>query len=543
MCVKPANGAEDTSAVVSGLVNTGNSCFLNSVLQALSSLPTLHAYLTQRSQSAVACIPLPVTRALLKTMRKLSKPLYWRSSFRPAEIVATMPSNRRVINREQQDAHEVFQLLSSAIEAETQKMEQCEIGGLQHVLAETLYPNTVNTKLFPTTSKPLKCPSVIKEITHSDNPLSGLLANRLSCMHCGYTEAIRHFPFNNIQLNLPNAYTTTLHECLQQFTSMEFLKDVTCRKCTLVSTVQAISLDIKQILEKKNLNEQSKNKREITKHLPKLESIRFEIKTRLSQRRIEEEAEDVELWGKSSDKVPILRATRRLSSKQVMIAKPPTILCLHISRSAFHESGALYKNLCQLSFPEYLNLAPYCTNGTLNTTPNVPISIFSSENDTCKYRLMSVVVHYGNHSYGHFVTYKRRLVSNTCRCDECGAREEKWEGKDQWYRVSDTKVDVCSLDTVLQANPYMLLYEKVEEKSHQHQITVPAKPKQTVDKQQKLLDTPMMYYGATTSDAALEALRISNALLMNDKQSTLKNHSKESPNWMKNPSIAHLMTF
>ncbi|KAI9020788.1 hypothetical protein CLU79DRAFT_846397 [Phycomyces nitens] len=547
VCVKPANGAEDTSAVVSGLVNTGNSCFLNSVLQALSSLPTLHVYLTQRSQTAVACIPLPVTRSLLKTMRQLSKPLYWRSSFRPTEIVATMPSNRRVINREQQDAHEVFQLLSSAIEAETQRMEQCELGGLQHVLAETIYPNIVNAKLFPMAPKPPKCPPVVKEIGHSENPLSGLLANRLSCMHCGYTEAIRHFPFNNIQLNLPNTiftlgqYTTTLYECLQQFTSMEFLKDVTCRKCTLVSTVQAISLDIKKLSEKAALTEKPKSTRKTIKRIAKLEKIREEIKTRLNQSRIEEETDDVELWGKSSDKTPILRATHRLSSKQAMIAKPPKILCLHVSRSAFHESGALYKNLCQLSFPEYLNMALYCTNGTLHTTPNVPISTFSPENDTCKYRLMSVIVHYGNHSYGHFVTYKRRLVANICRCNECGAEEEKWDGKNQWYRVSDTKVDVCSIDTVLQANPYMLLYEKIEEKARQIQHLIPVKTT-PVDKHQKLLDTPTIYYGAATSDTTLEALRISNALLMNDKHGSL-DPSRDSHSWTKDQSMAHLVTF
>lgn len=35
------------------------------------------------------------------------------------------------------------------------------------------------------------------------NPFSGLVASRLSCSKCGYTEAIRHFAFDNISLILP----------------------------------------------------------------------------------------------------------------------------------------------------------------------------------------------------------------------------------------------------------------------------------------------------------------------------------------------------
>ncbi len=37
----------------------------------------------------------------------------------------------------------------------------------------------------------------------SKTVFDGLTANRRSCVECGYTEAVMHFPFDNWQLALP----------------------------------------------------------------------------------------------------------------------------------------------------------------------------------------------------------------------------------------------------------------------------------------------------------------------------------------------------
>ncbi|KAI7863651.1 hypothetical protein BDF14DRAFT_1841845 [Spinellus fusiger] len=540
-CIAPAKHANSSTAVVSGLVNTGNSCFLNSVLQALSSLPTLHRYLVYKSETIVANIPLPVTRSLLKTLRQLSKPLYWRSSFRPTDIVAAMPSNRRFMNREQQDAHEAFQLLFNAIEAEGEKAERYQTGsrGLIDIL------DTVSD----CNKKVISCRLVTDAILPIDNPLTGLLANRLSCMLCGYMEAIRHFPFNNIQLNLPNTHAVTLDECLQQFTMMEYLKDTTCRKCTLKTTVQSLALEIQSLGEKSSQTTDPKKKKKLLTKLVHMDSVQREIQHRLELNRIEEESHDAQLWGKSSDKTSLLKRAQRLSSKQVMIAKSPKILCLHISRSAFHSSGALYKNPCHLVFSEYLDITPYCTNGTLNTNPKAPISTSLSDAGNGKYRLMSVVVHYGNHSYGHFVTFKRRITVDQCYCSDCWGHEgvqreawkERWHGEKEWYRISDTKVDFCSLGTVLDSNPYMLLYERIEGAplsmplSHEHPMEHPPRTE--------------AYYNLPTKDA-LEALHIANVLLGKDAsvhnaQGTysMSGTDKLNTQWTETPSHSPIETF
>ncbi|KAG1182712.1 hypothetical protein G6F35_015529 [Rhizopus arrhizus] len=130
---------------------------------ALSSLPYLHEHLQALNNSSTATA-LPVTRSLLKILRRLTQPLYRHSSFRPTEIATALSSNRRITSREQQDAQEFFQLVSSALDTEGQQVAQVTWlgGGLKSILP------------YEKRKEPL-------------NPLTGLLANRLSCLKCGYT--------------------------------------------------------------------------------------------------------------------------------------------------------------------------------------------------------------------------------------------------------------------------------------------------------------------------------------------------------------------
>lgn len=102
---------------------------------------------------------LPVTRSLSKTLKLLSLPSD--TSFQPSDIVSAMASNRCVVNREQQDAQELFQLISGELDTEN-SLAQKRQGGFRDILKST------------------RSRSI-------DNPLTGLLANRLSCTECGYT--------------------------------------------------------------------------------------------------------------------------------------------------------------------------------------------------------------------------------------------------------------------------------------------------------------------------------------------------------------------
>ncbi|KAI8967424.1 hypothetical protein BDF20DRAFT_234404 [Mycotypha africana] len=503
ICVSSQVEANIEFALVTGLVNTGNSCFMNSVLQALSSLPHLHIYLEHVSHTVPNGVPLPVIRSLLKTIRTLTKPLNRRSSIRPTDIVTALSSNRRIISREQQDAQEFFQLVASAMEVEGHRTAITErIGG---GLKDLLRPKTLKGYITRSAclrrqqQRNIKMSSNIHGSSSKlENPLTGLLANRLSCMQCGYTGAIRHFTFNNIQLNVPRKYTATLEECLSEFTEIEYLQDASCRRCSFETTIRQLSVQIEALqhelkrsnnLRKKsksesNISSSNKKKKELLTQIVHIERIKEKIINRLKAGRIDEDDDGDQ--ANDRIKLPLVKSISRMSTKQVMLAKPPKILCLHINRSAFHTTGAVYKNACRIIYPEYLDMSPFCTNGTLHTQPNIPISTPSNDDNTTLirsrrrgaggnliYRLMSVIVHYGSHSFGHFVTYKRRIYTKQCKCHECHSTAsysamtngEEWKCQNVWYRISDTKVDECSIDDVMRANPYMLLYELIDEDS------------------------------------------------------------------------------
>ncbi|KAJ3213971.1 hypothetical protein HK099_007101 [Clydaea vesicula] len=71
------------------------------------------------------------------------------------------------------------------------------------------------------------------------------------------------------------------------------------------------------------------------------------------------------------------------------------------------------------------------------------------------YRLQSVVIHYGGHDSGHFVTYRR--------CSQKKNKEDKTGGVDPWFRISDESVLPCNFEEVKDIGSqfvYMLFYEK-----------------------------------------------------------------------------------
>jgi ubiquitin carboxyl-terminal hydrolase 1 len=185
----------------------------------------------------------------------------------------------------------------------------------------------------------------------------------------------------------------------------------------------------------------------------------------------------------------------------------PPILALHLNRSAYYGHYAS-KNSCSVIFPEVLDLTPFTTSGALSIAPQAPISkpasalpprsstptpsVYSAPR--VLYRLASVVCHYGAHSFGHYVAYRRKPRDPShhssrwtppqlqcpygCECEKCqlygpirdsesgehGSRSGKGRFReDVWLRISDDQVKEVGLSTVLAetTGSFMLYYEKV----------------------------------------------------------------------------------
>jgi ubiquitin carboxyl-terminal hydrolase 1 len=335
----------------------------------------------------------------------------------------------------------------------------------------------------------------------------GLTANRRSCMECGYTEAVMHFSFDNWQLAVPRLSSRCrLEDCLQDYTRLELLTDCICRRCSMLATHQRLVQDyekLKVAVESEPNPSTSKKKR--YKEAKRMEA---KVKAALAEGRIEEDIKDLKME----------KVFSKASTKQAMIARPPPVLALHLNRSLHYGSYAA-KNTIVVQFPELLDLTPFTTSGKLSVVPSAPMSTTppvhprsttptpsTYATPRTMYRLASVVCHYGQHSFGHYICYRRkprpldnksrwnppRLLSDPIAAlqrassisqgavDYAGGEEAVWAEDDLadvgtgtgrgWLRISDDSVSEVGIESVLAQGSaaFMLYYERVSVSPYSH---------------------------------------------------------------------------
>ncbi|KAL6307147.1 hypothetical protein BKA93DRAFT_838915 [Sparassis latifolia] len=454
-----------------GLVNiSGTYCFMDSTLQAMASLTYLQPHIDAIHAKAVALdVPTPVVDALRALLHTLNTPSSAPSALRPIEMISALSAsssarhNSLFSSREHQDAQELFQLLSECIKNEAAAVDReghrdRGLGALAH--AEGPASREIGTSVF-----------------------DGLTANRRSCMECGYTEAVMHFAFDNWQLAVPRLTSACrLEDCLEDYTRLEILTDCVCRKCSMLATYYRLQQEAEKLTEAADVHESSPSKKKRAREARKLLA---RVKAAIDQGRIEEDIKGVKME----------RVFSKASTKQAMIARPPRVLALHLNRSV-HYGHYAGKNTCRVLFPEILDLTPYTTSGQLSTVPSVPISTpapalprsttptpASVSAPRTLYRLAAVVCHYGAHSFGHYVCFRRKPRRHatpptlacplSCECPRCArfgpVRDDADPDPDAarpgcgWLRVSDDSVRECGLESVLQegAGVFMLYYERV----------------------------------------------------------------------------------
>uniref|UniRef100_A0A1D1Z5M9 Ubiquitin carboxyl-terminal hydrolase n=1 Tax=Anthurium amnicola TaxID=1678845 RepID=A0A1D1Z5M9_9ARAE len=133
------------------------------------------------------------------------------------------------------------------------------------------------------------------------------------------------------------------------------------------------------------------------------------------------------------------------SLKQMSIRKLPLVTCFHIKRFEHSSTKKMSRKVDRyLQFPFSLDMAPYLSSSILRSRFGNRIFSFDGEDSDAstelasEFELFAVVTHSGKLNAGHYVTYLR--LSN------------------QWYKCDDAWITRVTENIVRAAQAYMLFY-------------------------------------------------------------------------------------
>ncbi|KAK4137580.1 cysteine proteinase [Trichocladium antarcticum] len=393
-----------------GLGNYDNSCYQNSILQGLTSLKPLPAYLSALSPEKSAGLPPNRTADALRDLVANLK-----SSTNNGRTLWTPKVLKNMSTWQQQDAQEYYSKLLDQIDNEIGKtvLALQKGAGFESELPRDDASDSQNSQHSEQSddSGYQSLPSHRKagsELGLARNPLEGLMAQRVACVSCGYCEGLTMIPFNCLTLSLGNSSDHDVYERLDHYTKLEAIGGVECLKCTLLK----VRVGFETLLQRAG-------------DLPELRE-----RLRLVTEVIEEESFDDETLVKC--KVPARSRVSSTKTKQVAIARPPQSLVFHMNRSVFNETtGDMFKNSAAVRFPMTLDLGPWClgsADGRAATGEDLlarqgeeqwpldpTLSMVAGDSQPSKitgpiYELRAVVTHQGHHDNGHYVCYRRHTI-------------------------------------------------------------------------------------------------------------------------------------
>ncbi|KAH8599826.1 hypothetical protein B0O99DRAFT_737067 [Bisporella sp. PMI_857] len=239
------------------------------------------------------------------------------------------------------------------------------------------------------------------------NPLDGLIAQRVGCTKCGFSEGLSMIPFNCLTVPLRKGWEVDISECLDEYSILEEIEGVECGKCTLLNTKVLLA----KLKERNQGSPQNVVYKNISERLDNINEALEEddyAEETLSQRCMV----GPKSWVTST------------KTRQAVIARAPKSLVVHFNRSVFNEmTGELVKNPANVRFPKILDIGPWCLGSSGSTQertveqwqldPSVPMIASTSRISRLRgplYELRAVVTHFGRHENGHYICYRKQPV-------------------------------------------------------------------------------------------------------------------------------------
>jgi ubiquitin carboxyl-terminal hydrolase 1 len=448
-----------------GLGNYSNSCYQNSVIQGLAALPALRDYLTHITTAHPSFTTDTTNGALHELISMLNDPNnQGRNFWIPGQLKAMSILT-------QQDAQEYYAKIMDELDTEVKKASSSKRRSSESLLEATRgfdEPATSQAseaiqEAISVTEDAVPVPPDDVSSTAADdaepsnavsNPLDGLIAQRVGCTSCGYSEGLSLISFNCITVSLGSDYAYDIRDCLDEYTKLEYIDGVECAKCTLLKLQKTLT----PLAE---ANPASPFAERLNAVLEMLDDEKFEDNTLVKTLNIPKKN-----WVQGS------------KSKQIVVARAPKSLVLHVNRSIFDETtGAQYKNTAGVSYPSTLDLGDWCLGNAPSRSKQPDISLEEWPRDPkqsmlanqqqrthtspFRYRLRAAVTHAGTHGYGHYVCYRphARVVTQP----EDGQEPADAPQREQWWRFSDDNVIAIPEEQAHQGNVFMLFYERLDE--------------------------------------------------------------------------------
>ena len=412
-----------------GLGNWDNSCYQNSILQGLASMPAFQKYI-QRSLRLCHELDVPATthRALTMFLAQLSDTDMNKETLWTPGVLKSMDS------WQQQDAQEYFSRILEVVEKENtrcaEKLKRRSRLGFERInresdgeqaerLLKRVSLDDSNWAPGHRRSNSEQDQDLIRRVAVPNysrppptaplkNPVDGMLAQALECNACGFSEGFTLTQFNCLTLNLGLRGQCQLEELIEDYIQPETVEGVECTNCTRLLADRQARLDNTKVGSESDSDGPSPRKRSKLK--------------------------------------PVLRAKQ----KQITVGRLPKNLVIHINRSIFNDYGEQRKNTSLIDYPARLPfLSDWC------------LSLSEQQDDVqAVYELKCAVTHYGRHENGHYVAFGRR-------------------DKD-WYCFNDEIVTKLSEEEVLsRGNVFMLFYEAVAWSPNLQEVQEPPKVVET----------------------------------------------------------------
>ncbi|BFZ17573.1 hypothetical protein BsWGS_20612 [Bradybaena similaris] len=352
-----------------GLINLGNTCFMNCILQSLAHTPILRDYFMadkhacQKADESQQC--------LVCEMARLYQEFYSgsRTPYIPYKLLHLVWTNaRHLAGYEQQDAHEFLIAALDVLHRHCKEMNgvsdsnphQCNCiidriftGGLQsdvtckrcNNVSTTIDPIwDISLDLGPGSIHSSPALPAAMAVTEPLNSGSASATMSIATSQSSTTE-LPHSPTPGFTNSPGNYEPTSLVECLKRFTKTEQLGNSAKIKCSKCHSYQE-------------------------------------------------------------------------STKQLTMKKLPIVACFHLKR--FEHSTGYHKKISTfVSFPEELDMTPFMSSSRTSNT-GFGSHVRTSPNICCdnKYSLFAVVNHYGTIESGHYTCYIRSIREQWYRCED-----------------------------------------------------------------------------------------------------------------------------